>query len=129
MTRAVLVTLIMIVYSVGLSQTKLLKGLIPTFDCAMVSNVIKKTDLKNCTKIVLMGDGAESYTIVSFLISINASNILTEYVNRTEILSKMVIDQMNNLKSGDKVFIENVRIKQESGDDIYTLPSNKVTVK
>ncbi len=90
------------------------------------SGNISKEELKVCHAISVKGPC--DYKIVSFIFSCNYSGRLFEISAQDGYLPSQVKNFLLGLSSGDKFFIEKIKVKSNVTGQIFSLPSLKFKV-
>lgn len=123
------ITTLLVASDLVFSQAKSTGGLKATLDCADPNNEIKMKNAAICSKIVLSGSDAENYTFLFGIFSINQGGILKEFVIPSQEISQQVKVIISKMIPGEKLFIENAKVKNNLTDVVLTLPATKITIK
>lgn len=127
--RIILLSVFFLISLIASSQTKPAPPFSASLDCAD-NNVIQKTNLLKCEKIVLVGPGAEKNKVVlSAEISFKVGGVIKKFVVIEGVLNKETKEQLSKASSGSYFFIENVRAKNPIDSVIMSLSPVKITVK
>jgi hypothetical protein len=113
------------------------KSLQATFDCAINDSIVHASDIKNCKKLICVGEGSQYCKIISGLVSVTLKHGLKECRLNGESASKELLAALNDLASNDlskycKIYMENVVVEfTEAGKSPIRkkLPTSQITVK
>ncbi len=116
---------------------KPLNTLYATFDCVVNDSIVHSGDIKNCKKLVLVGNDSENCKIISGLVSVSSKSGLKEFNYKGNSANAGLITAINELAAGDlskynKIYIENVIVeltKDGKSPIDRKLPTSQVIVK
>jgi hypothetical protein len=115
--------------NVNIAQSKSAADLKLSLDCANANNELKLKNVANCSEIILTGSDAENYTFIFGVMSINQGGILKQFAIPGKEISEHVKVIISKMIIGEKLFIENAKVKNNTSGIIKTLPVTKITIK
>lgn len=99
-------------------------------DCAKSNNSISVSEMANCKKLVLLGQGSENFKIIAGIVSMKLNGNLKEWILKDNSFSEELMAAIKQLAAGDKMHIENIKIQSiKDGKIIKNIPTATLVVK